>query len=132
MANEVVYLNQNTWQFTAYPSAARTATPDTMEYHDFGPFCGLIVVVDVTAIGAAPSVVFKIQGYDPVSAKTWDILTSAAVVATGTTVLKVFPGITTSANVAVSDVIPENFRIIATHGNSDSITYSAAAYPVMT
>lgn len=103
-----------------------------MEFHDVGPFAGLIVVVDVTAISAAPSVVFKIQGYDSVSGKTWDILTSAAVVATGTTVLKVFPGITTSANVAVSDVIPENIRIIATHGNTDSITYSVACYPVMT
>jgi len=111
-----------------YTSAARTATPDTQEFTELGPVAGLALVIDVTAVTATPSVTFRIQGVDRASGKTWDILTSAAITAVGTTVLRVGPGITATANVAVSDVIPPIIRITATHGDADSITYIATLH----
>jgi hypothetical protein len=111
-------------------SAARTATPTVDTFHISGETQGLIVVIDVTAAVASPSVVFTIQGVDPVSAKTWDILASAAVTGTGTTVLRVHPEITASANLIAKDVVPAYFTVTAVHADADSITYSVAAQAV--
>lgn len=114
----------------AYASAARTATP-TAFVLDLSRISGLVVVIDVTAIGAAPSVVPTIDGIDVASGKAWNLLTGAALTAvTGTTprVLKITPGIPVAANVAASDIVPERIRITMTHGNADSITYSVCAH----
>lgn len=78
-----------------------------------------------------PSVVFKVQGKDPATGTYYDILTSAAVVAIGTTVLKIYPGITVAANVSVSDVLPQVWRVKATHGDTDGLTYSVSANLVL-
>lgn len=111
---------------TILASAARTATVNgDLQYNNAGR--GVHVVIDATAAADTPSVVFTIQGYDPVSQKYYTILASAAIVGTGTTVLKVYPGITAAANASVSDVLPRLWRVIATHGDADSITYSVAA-----
>jgi len=112
---------------TCYASAARTASPIAMSNQTNKKAKGLLVVIDVTAIAATPSVVFTIQGYDPVSGKYFTILASAAITGTGTTVLRVYPGLTASPNVIANDVLPLVWRVIATHGDSDSITYSVSA-----
>src|SRR5690348_10994234 len=68
---------------------------------------GVKVVVDVTAItGTAPTLTVKLQGYDPVSHKTYDILASAALSAVGTTVLTIYPGLTAAANTTADDILP--------------------------
>lgn len=114
---------------TCYASAARTATPTPMDTAQNGPgWKGLVVVIDVTAASATPSVVFTVQGYDPVSGKYYTILASAAITGTGTTVLRVFPGSTVAANLAANDILPARWRVIATHGDADSITYSVSAH----
>lgn len=128
MANVLMDLVGAGRVFSVMDSAARTATPDTVQFTGMGRSVGLVLVVDATAITATPSVVVKIQGVDSVSGKTWDILTSAAIVATGTTVLRVRPGITASTNIAVADALPPVIRILATHGDADSITYSISAH----
>lgn len=112
---------------TVFESVARTATPTSVDQGN--PVCrGLHLVIDCTVKGgAAPSVVFTIVGKDPVSGKTWTILASAAIVAVGTTILKVYPGITAAANAAVSDVLPPVWQVTAVHANGDSITYSVTA-----
>lgn len=114
----------------AYASAARTATPTAFTL-DVSVQSGLIVVIDVTAIVTAPSVVCTIDGVDVGSGKSWNILTSAALTAvTGVTprVLKIARGITVAANLAVADIVPERIRITMTHGNADSITYSVVVH----
>jgi hypothetical protein len=88
---------------------------------------GCHMVIDCTAIASSPSVVFTIQGSDPLSGKFYTILASAAIVAAGTTILRVYPGLTAVTNVTVSDVLPPRWRVIATHGNANSITYSVGA-----
>jgi hypothetical protein len=105
-------------------SSARTATPDTFEVEVPGKSRGVVVVVDATAVTATPALTVKVQGVDRISGKTWDIITSAAIATVSTVVLKIRPGITVAANAAVADALPPVIRIMATHGDADSITYS--------
>ncbi len=112
--------------FTVFSSAARTATTNGSDLESRAGR-GIHVVIDVTAIASSPSVVFTIQGKDATSGKYYTILASAAITGTGTTVLRVFPGATAANNTIANDSLPGLWRIIATHGNSDSITYSVGA-----
>lgn len=107
----------------ALHSAARTATvnSNTIEVKKFN---GAHVILDVTAVAATPSIVLKIQAQDPASEKWYDLLESAAVTGTGTNVYKVLGGVAATANVSVSDKIPEKIRIRVEHADADSITYS--------
>jgi hypothetical protein len=111
---------------TLLSSAARTATTNSgdllNEQHR-----GVHVVIDVTAAAATPSVVFTIQGKCPLSGQYYTILASAAVTGTGTTVLRVFPGATGAANTIANDQIPKHWRLLATAGDADSLTYSVSA-----
>ena len=110
---------------TVFASAARTATPTAVEFTNYGAR-GVRFAIDVTAITATPSVTFNIFVKDELSGNypATAILTSAAITATGQTVLRIYPGITAAANVAVSDIIGKTIKVTATHGDADSITYS--------
>jgi hypothetical protein len=117
-------------QQTVYPSLARTATPTAFTL-DLSVSSGLVIVVDVTAKGTAPSVVLTVDGVDTASGQFWNLLTSAAIVAvTGSTplVLRIGRGLPAAANLVANDIVPDRVRIKMTHGNSDSITYSVAAH----
>lgn len=92
---------------------------------------GVKVVIDITAVGGVPTATFKIQGKDPVSGKYFDILTSAALAATGTVVLTVFPGIAAAANVSANDVMPRIWRVnCVVAGTTPSVTATVSAIPV--
>jgi hypothetical protein len=82
---------------------------------------GVKVVVDITAIGTG-SWTLVVEGKDKISGKYYPILTSAALVATATTVLTVYPGLTAIANVTVSDVIPEIWRLRLIANNANPVT----------
>lgn len=88
---------------------------------------GIMVFVNVSAVVATPALTVKVQGQDPLSGTWYDILASAAIATTGFTVLRVFQGATAASNLTVNDVLPSLWRVIATHGDSDSITYSVSA-----
>jgi hypothetical protein len=120
-------MSVHTSVLTLYSSAARTATPTAVEFPMDGRR-GLRVVIDVTAIAATPSVVPTIDVYDPVSGKWSTRLTGAAITGTGTTVLTVYPGITATANVSAADVLHGRVRLVLTHADTDSITYTASAH----
>lgn len=109
--------------FTVFASAARTATPDTEEKElPSGAKYG-VFVIDVTA-AAAPSVVFTISGVDRLSGQVYTVLASAAIVGTGTTVLRVGPALTAAANLVANDCLPPIIRVTAAHGNGNSVTYT--------
>lgn len=111
---------------TIFASAARTATVNGDDQTNYvGRF--LHLVIDVTSVTLTPSVVFTVQGKDDVSGKYYTLLASAAITATGTTVLRVGPGLTAAANTVANDVLPRTWRVIATHADTDSITYSVGA-----
>ena len=107
----------------AFPSAARTVDGEANFVNDEGAV-GAVIVIDVTAATSSPSVVFTVQGYDPASNKAYTILASVAITGTGTTVLRVHPDLTASANTIAKDMMPRHCRILADHSNTDSITYS--------
>lgn len=94
------------------------------------PTCrGLVVVIDVTAF-TGTSITVTLQSKDPVSGKYSTILVSAALAATGTTVLTVYPGVTVAANVAVSTVVPNIWRAIST-GTFSNVTYTVSAVGIV-
>ena len=111
-------------RITAFASAARTATPAVFNGIADDDVKGMIVTVDVTAISATPSVVFTVSRIDQLSGKISTLLVSAAITATGTTVLRIHPSIVAVANLAASDLVPSNWRITPVHGDADSITYT--------
>jgi hypothetical protein len=112
---------------TVFASAARTATPTpvplTVSYAR-----GLALVIDVTAIVTAPSVTVAIEAFDATSGKWVALLTSAAITAVGTTVLRIYPGLAVAANLSANDVLWEQIRVTPTHANGNSITYSISAH----
>lgn len=115
---------------TLFPSAARTATPTAVEYNDYTHARdGVHLIINVTAIGAAPSVVFNIEAYAPAANVWYPLLISSAVVATTAVPLRltVHPAITSAANVSAADFLPSQWRVRPVHGNADSITYSVEA-----
>lgn len=70
-----------------------------------------VVVVDITVAGGSPTVTFTVQGKDDASGKYYTILATTSLTGTGTTVLRIGPGITASANAAVNDILPKTFRV---------------------
>lgn len=86
------------------------------------------VIVDITVItGTSPTLTVTIQGKDAVSGKYYTILASAALSTVSTTILKVCPGITAAANVAVSDLLPRDWRVSYTvAGTTPAVTATTA------
>lgn len=80
--------------------------------------------INVTATDATPSVVFTIAGVTPNGSAVYTILESAAITATGLTVLRVSPHLTAAANTIAKDMLPSDLKITATHADADSITYA--------
>ena len=113
---------RNNMDITALASAARTTTTNSGDLTNYDGR-GLHVVVDVTSAGTG-SITITIQGKDAVSGQYYTLLAGAAVTTVSTNVYKVYPGLTASANAVASDVLPRTFRILSTHNNANSITYS--------
>ena len=109
-----------------FASAARTAT-STVDVNVENAH-GLVLVIDVTADPALASVVFNIDGLDDATGNTWTLLDSAAIAATGTTILRISPHLTASANTIGKDIIPPLIRINPVHADADSITYSVTVH----
>lgn len=90
---------------------------------------GVLVYIDIDTItGTSPTLTVTIQGVSPVSGEVHTVLASSALTAAGLTVLKVYPGLTASANLAANDILPSTWRIIsAIGGTSPSVTATISA-----
>lgn len=119
-------LTSANWRTIASSAAHADGTTETWDWEQ-AESAGVVVVIDVTVATGGQSIVFTLQGVDPVSGAAYDILASAAVTATGTTKLKCRPGITTAANVAVADALPPRLRIKAVPADTKTCTYSISA-----
>lgn len=73
---------------------------------------GVQLGINVT-LATTVSVVFKIQGKDVVSGVYYDILDTAAIIATGFTSLTVYPGAAATANVSSPQPLPRTWRVQA-------------------
>ena len=102
-------------------SAARTAT-STVSF--VSGSMGCLLFINATAAAATPSVVFTLQGVDPASDATYTILASAAITGVGQTILRVHPELTGASNTIAKDMLPHAMKLVATHADADSITYS--------
>ena len=110
---------------TGLASAARTATTNSGDLINYDGR-GLFVVVDVTNAGTG-SITLTIQGKDAVSGQYYTLLVGAAITTVSTNVYRVYPGLTASANSVASDILPRTYRLLVTHNNANSITYSVGA-----
>lgn len=102
-------------------SAARTTTQtgaDTTNYNAKG----IKVYLSVTSAGTG-SITVSIQAKDPAGVY-YTLLTGAAVTTNSTNTYTIYPGMTVAANVSASDVLSRVFRVVVTHNNANSITYS--------
>lgn len=112
-------------------SAARTANGQSADFtaDNDSPLGIAQFVVDVTAVaGTTPALTVIIEGLDPVSGKYFPLLTSAALNATGTTVLRVGPGLPVTANLSANDIMPKQYRVRYTiTGTTPSFTFSIGA-----
>lgn len=116
---------------TVFPSAVRAATVASADMQNrFGK--GIILFINMVAVPGGDTVTFTIQGRIPLPAKPaagtyYTILASTALVGTGLTVLRVYPGLTAAANLVVSDVLPVDWRINAAHSGAGNFTYTVTA-----
>ena len=134
-ANEYIF-NGTTWErrrgnvdtaalLTYAAAAAGTNGADQTNYNGRG----VKLVVDITALtGVSPTLTVTLQGKDAASGKYYNILVSAALVAVATTVLEVYPGIATAANVTQGVALPRTWRVItAIGGTTPAVTATVGA-----
>jgi hypothetical protein len=126
MAN--VIIPRGGYATEVYASAARTATPDTVEVELGAEWKSLTLVVDTTAAGSSPSTVFTVAWVDRVSGKTYSAasMVTAAITGTGTVVMTINPFLTASGTTIYKDAVQPIARVTATHGNATSHTYTAS------
>lgn len=105
-------------------AATRAATTTSADFTNYNSR-GIHLVVDVTVVPGVDTVTPKIQGM--INGIYYDLLVGSAIVATGTTVLKIYPGIAASANVSASDVLPEIWRVVMTHSAASTFNYTVSA-----
>lgn len=109
---------------TAYPSAARTATPTAVQFAVPRGTRFIRVVIDATAVTATPSVVMTLDVLDSASGKWVNLLTGAAIATVSTNTYLVGIGVTAAANAAANVALGDFCRLTLTHGDADSITYT--------
>jgi hypothetical protein len=114
-------------ELTILASAARTATANGADQDNIAGHRGVVVFIDCTASADTPSVVFTVQGKEPNGTAYYTLLASAAVTGASDTVLTVYPGCVAVANSVANLPLPRVWRVIATHADADSITYSVTA-----
>lgn len=103
---------------TAASTGSNSGDLDATKYR------GILLYVYVSAItGTTPTLTVTIQGKSPGSAQYYTVLASAALNATGLTVLRVYPGLTAAANTVANDVLPCSYRIsTAIAGTTPAVT----------
>lgn len=113
-----VFSSSTTTSSTA-ASSATLANPDGR---------GVVVAVNVS-VESAGTFTVTIQGI--INGVAYTILTSAALGgATGVTLLRVYPGLTASANVTASDVLPRQWRVTFTPTGFTGVVNVAACVVV--
>lgn len=98
-ANSVKKIDLGTVQ-TLTAQGAGTVTTGSLDTQQAR---GCLVFINVTAVTGSLTV--TLQGLSS-GGTAYTVLASAAISATGLTVLRVYPGLTASANAVASDVIP--------------------------
>lgn len=90
---------------------------------------GVQIGINITAItGTTPSLTVTVQGKDVASGVYYTLLASAALTATGFTLLTVYPAAPTTANVSSPQVLPRTWRVTyAIAGTIPAVTATIGA-----
>jgi hypothetical protein len=109
-------------------SAARTATTQSSDQTNYNGR-GLILIANVTAATDTPEVTLSLQIKDSISNAYFTVWTGAApITGTGTSAYLFVPGgAAGSFTEAVNLRLSRTWRLVATHADTDSITYSVSA-----
>lgn len=91
---------------------------------------GVKVVLDMTSAGTG-SITLLLQGKDLASGKYYTLLAGAAVLANGTIIYSVYPGIPAVANVSANDVLPKIWRVQVVANNTNPTTYTVGSSAIM-
>ncbi len=117
-------LQRQAWQdLKLLDSAVRAAGQSLADVKGFRG-TGVLLVLDVTVAPGVDTVQAIVEGKDPESGKYYTIAQTAAITATGTYPLVVYPGIAAVANARVSDVMPPTWRVRMVHSAGSNFTYS--------
>lgn len=111
---------------TLLTSSARTTTTASADVTNTSTR-GAHVLVVVTAYTSGlwtPT----IEGKDPVTSNYYTICTGPVISATGTTIVKVYPGLMAqdTTNVICNDFLPRTWRLNMVGGSTPSATFSAS------
>jgi hypothetical protein len=114
----------DTTQLALVAASASQAGPDNENYGAIG----LQVGVNITALtGTAPTMTVIVEGKDK-SGAYYTLLSSAALNAVAFTLLTLYPGVTPAANLAVSQVLPRNWRVrVVIAGTTPAVTATISA-----
>lgn len=107
---------------TLLTSSPRTVTTDSSDVTNTSTR-GVHIIVNVTAYTSGIWTPI-VQGKDALSGNYYTILTGPSINNTGTTVIKVYPGLTAAANSVANDFIPRTWRVRMSGGASPSATFS--------
>lgn len=107
-----------------YSSAARTATPAAVVFTPGDQREILSVTIKTSAAGSSPSTVPTVEYYDPASDSWIALLAGAAITGTGTIELSVGPHAVETTNLSHPCALAQYLRVVMTHGNATSHTYS--------
>ena len=108
---------------TVLASAARTVETTSSTFTNT-LYQGVIIVFDWTTEGGTSTLTPRIEGLSSLGTNWYTILQGAGLTATGTTVLRVYPTMTASANLIAVDFLPPSWRVVIAVGTADSNTYS--------
>lgn len=115
---------------TLLASAARTTTTNSADQTNYN-HRGLLLTVDVSSAGTG-SITPSIQVKDSISGNYKTIWTAAAALtANGTAVYAFYPGANAIGTLTYTELVQafvgRTWRLVMTHNNANSITYSASA-----
>jgi hypothetical protein len=102
---------------------SRTATTTTEDVVNGEDNEVLHVAINVTVI--TNTITPKIQAKDAYD-NYYDVLVGSPITTTGMNVLKLGKDITAVPGASASDMVPDIYRVVMTHSNSNATTYSVA------
>ena len=111
-------------------SGARTTTQTIGPYvnpDSIGDVIGIEVVLDLTAFTTAASLTLSIEEWNQGAGAYRTVLAATALAANGVKRLLITPITPTAANATQSGLVGNQYRVVVTHGNANSHTYSVTA-----
>lgn len=117
-------IQRNNVQGTLLASAARTSTTVTANQTNYNAR-GVAVSLNVTVASGTGGLQVRIFAMDPVSgAAIYIMALPTAVIATGSTLYTVYPGISNSNSFGINYALTRMWGVSVIHGDASSYTYS--------